>query len=255
VGEPSPKFTELIEQLQREVEGAQPSPPALEVHQFLEEWGMTGGAFDAAKARGAFRDRFFSHLARFEQHYERLMQNFQYAYERRNMRQTFTLALLLALAFNLPLGDIYRRASAMPIAEAVALSERAEALHAEYEQLEAEQRKLQGSPAPVPGATTASESAARIERQKTAVKEREAELRSVADRAFDLSAGRSIDTDFRSLWRSLRANVSSASQLLGCLLTAVLVSFGAPFWNDISSALYRVAKPNAARRQDGGART
>jgi hypothetical protein len=241
VGEPSPKFTELVDKLQREVEGVQASPQALDVYQFLESWGLTGGAFDAAKARGAFRDRFFGHLARLDQHYDRLMQNFQYAYERRNLRQTFTLALLVALAFNLPLGDVYRRASAMPLAEAVVLSERAAALQAEYEELDAEQRKL-------PEADSAA--AARIEQEKAAIQEQEARLRSVADRAFELSAGRSINTDFRSLWRSLRANVTSASQLLGCLLTAVLVSFGAPFWNDVSSALYRIARPIAARRQD-----
>ena len=253
VGEPSPRFTELVEKLQREVEGAQPSPQALEVHQFMETWGLTRGAFDAAKARGAFRDRFFGHLARLEQHYDRLMQNFQYAYERRNLRQTFTFALLVALAFNLPLGEVYRRASTMPVSEAAVLSERAQALHAEYEQLEAEQRRLQGTTA-TPSAANADR-AARIEREKAEIRERAAKLRSVADRAFELSSGRSLDTDFRSLWASLRANVTSASQLLGCLLTAVLVSFGAPFWNDVSSALYRVAKPGAARRQDAGART
>jgi hypothetical protein len=235
--EPSPRLRKLLDDLEHEVAGPRPTPQAQEVRKFLDTWGVSPGSiFDAVQARTALRDQFFGHLSAVEMHYDRLIQNFQYAYQRRNLRQTFTIALVVALAFNLPLGDIYRRAAAMPIAEAVALSARAQALNAELQKLSAEK----------PGDTAQAE-------QLKQLAQREANLRRVAEEAFDISAGRSLETNVRALWASFRANLRAPAALIGCLLTAVLVSFGAPFWNDVSAALYRAAKPAAARREDQGA--
>ena len=254
-GEASPKLTELLGSLATEVASARPGTQALEVHTFLSEWGIGAtGVFDAAKARVAVRNHFFGHLAPIELHYDRLMQNFQYMYERRNLRQTFTWALALALLFNLPLGGIYRRASAMSLAEALALSEKAQALHAEYTKLEAERTA---------GTTNVTEG------DLQALRLREQKVRELSDQALQISTG-SINTDLRILLRELRANLTGRqpasgqpglpnraangfSFVLGCLLTAILVSFGAPFWNDVSTALYRIAKPGGARQEDQGA--
>jgi hypothetical protein len=234
-GAPSPRFRDLLASLDAEIAAGHPSTQALEVKAFLDKWGVDAeGGFDAAKARIGLRDRFFAHLAPIEQHYDRLMQNFQYAYERRNTRQTFTFAFGVALMFNLPLAAIYARAASMPLADALALSDRAQALHAEYTKLEAE--TVPGAP-PRPG-------------EVEALKQREQKLRALADGALQISADRSIPTDLRNLGRDLLVNVRSLSFLVGCLLTAILVSFGAPFWNDLSTALYRVAKPGGASRGD-----
>jgi hypothetical protein len=239
-GEPSPKMKELLGSLEAEVASARPATQALEVHDFLKTWGIAPTAvFDAAKARVALRHQFFTHLTPLELHYERLMQNFQYVYERRNLRQTFTWALAIALLFNLPLAGIYRRAAALPLADALALSERAQALHAEYTKLEAERARAAGGPA---------------DPTLQALQAREQRLRAAADEALQISAGRSINTDVRSLVGEMKTNIRSLSFLVGCLLTATLVSFGAPFWNDISTALYRIAKPGGARQLDQGAR-
>jgi hypothetical protein len=233
-GDPSPQWTGLIDKLRTELATARPATQALEMHDFLKTWGIgPTGVFDAAKSRLALRRQFFAHLAPLENHYERLMQNYQYTYQRRNLRQTFTWALAIALLFNLPLGSIYRRAATLSLADALSLSERAQALHDEYVKLEAER----------PAGSAA-------DTNLQALQAREQVLRKAADEALEISSGRSIDTDVRSLVASLQTNIRSASFLIGCLLTAILVSFGAPFWNDISAALYRVAKPAGARQED-----
>jgi hypothetical protein len=233
-GEPSPRMAELLDTLEVEVASARPATQALEVHSFLNTWGIgPSGVFDAAKARVALRHQFFAHLTPLELHYERLMQNFQYVYERRNLRQTFTWALAIALVFNLPLGGVYRRAAALPLADALTLSERAQALHADYMKLEAGNAADPALPA---------------------LQVREQRLRAAADEALQISSGRSIPTDAQALLGELRTNLRSFSFLVGCLLTAILVSFGAPFWNDISAALYRIAKPGVAGQAGPGSR-
>ena len=235
---PSPQLLELLASLKSEITSVRPTTQALEMDHFLTTWGIgPTGVVDAEKARVALRHRFFAHLAPIEIHYDRLMQNFQYTYERRNLRQTFTWALALALLFNLPLAGIYRRAAALPLADALALSERA---HAEYAKLEAERRQAAGTAA---------------DPNLQALQAREQRLRAAADEALQISSGRSINTDARSLLAELRVNVRSPSFLIGCLLTAILVSFGAPFWNNISTALYRIAKPGIPREPDQEART
>ena len=236
---PSPKLRELLNRLDTEVAGVRPTTDALEMHGFLKTWGIgTADVFDGVKARVAVRHHFFAHLAPLELHYDRLMQNFQYTYERRNMRQTFTWALAIALLFNLPIAGIYRRAAALPVADALQLSERAQALHAEYTRLEADRARA----------------GAAVDANMQVLREREQQLRAVADEALQISSERSINTDVRLLFRALKTNLGSLSFLVGCLLTAILVSFGAPFWNDISAALYRLAKPGGARQEDQGAR-
>jgi hypothetical protein len=236
---PSPAFARILSSLQAEVQGARPTSQALEMETFLSTWRVRGDApFDAVTARAALRHEFFAHLTPIEQHYDRLMQNFHYAYERRNLRQTFTWALALALIFNLPIAGIYRRAAALPLADALALSEKAQGLHADYLKLEAE--RAQG--------TNIDEAALQ------ALRDREQRLTAVANEALQIASGRTIDSDVGVLFRDLQQHLRSISFLIGCLLTAVFVSFGAPFWNDISTALYRIAKPASARQQDPGAR-
>jgi hypothetical protein len=34
------------------------------------------------------------------------------------------------------------------------------------------------------------------------------------------------------------------------MLTAILITFGAPFWNDLSSTLLRIARPTGTRGPD-----
>ena len=238
---PSPQLLELLGSLKSEITSVRPTTQALEMDDFLTTWGVgPTGVVDAEKVRVALRHRFFAHLAPIELHYDRLMQNFQYTYERRNLRQTFTWALALALLFNLPLAGIYRRAAALPLADALALSERAQALHAEYAKLEAERRQGAGAAA---------------DPNLQSLQAREQRLRAAADEALQISSERSINTDARSLLGELRLNVRSPSFLIGCLLTAILVSFGAPFWNNISTALYRIAKPGIPREPDQDARS
>lgn len=237
-GAASPQWSGVLEKLKTDLAASQPPTQAFEIQKFLNTWGIGAAVtFDAAKARVAFRHEFFAHLAPIENHYGRLMQNFEYLYQRRNLRQTFTWALAIALLFNLPLASIYRRAATLSIADALALSERAQALHQEYATLEA-----------------ARPAGSQPDANLQALQAREQMLRSAADEALQISSGRSINTDVRSLVGALAINIRSVSFLIGCLLTATLVSFGAPFWNDISTALYRIAKPSAARQQDQGTR-
>jgi hypothetical protein len=53
------------------------------------------------------------------------------------------------------------------------------------------------------------------------------------------------------LWRRLTDRQTVAPRFLfGCMLTAILITFGAPFWNDLSSTLLRIARPTGARGPD-----
>jgi hypothetical protein len=229
---PSPAFLKVLRSLERQLdetallakaEGGMRAATAsagfgdaTNVYTFLQQWQVDrGDTFDAAAVRKAFRTEFFPQVDMIERHYDQFLENFGYQYRRRNLRQTLVVAFLVTAALNLPIQEIYKRSVAMAPQEAIALSERAQAL---YAQAAATPDAQQGQ-----------------------------QLRDLGDDALRVAQSNLQVDDFsdpqRLLQRLSDGRLRSPWFLIGCFISTILIAFGAPFWNDISSALLRAARP------------
>jgi hypothetical protein len=171
------------------------------------EAGLQIGSYQSPQALLlAFRQRFLPHVDSVAEGYDQLERNFEYAYRRRNLRQTFVMGLLIALAFNLPLQRLWRDAAALSPQQAVELAEKAKALY-DFTQTEPKAAEL-------------------------LKKSLDASVVPVGSASYRPVLG---DILAQGAWPTLR-------YLFGCLLTALLVSFGAPFWNDILGKVSRLQK-------------
>jgi len=138
------------------------------------------GGFDASELRVAFRRRFMPHIDKAAADFPQFERNSSYAYQRRNLRQTFILAFLLALAFDLPFDKLYAKASVVTPETAVAMAEQA----------------------------------------------------TIGAFGLDYLVNWS---DVSQIWND--GLFAVLRHLFSCLVTALLLSFGAPFWNDLTSSL------------------
>jgi hypothetical protein len=209
---------------------------ALEILRFLTQWNHStdsarGSALgsivptqvvEAQAMLIAFRSEFLSHIEKVEKNYGQLMQNFDHLYERRNVRQTFLIALIVAVFFNLPVDRLWDAASKLSSEEAVTMAEQYTTM---YERSLNDERE-----GTVEMNTLADSAQAVLTDALSAIKKTE--------------QGR--DTELTTIFTMEREwNLFSWAALLyflHCLLTSLLISFGAPFWNDLASALLRVQK-------------
>jgi hypothetical protein len=211
----SPSFNQFLLQLEGVKPGAPGYSTALDVREFFDTWKIKAGdtdmkPFDTSALLKALRQRFLPNVVRADESFSQLVKNFDHAYRRRNLRHTFTFGLLLALIAQQPLWEIYRSAKTVPIDQAIAAAEQARALYAQL--------------AP-PDSARGAES-----------------LKAYADSLVGVlrqtSGNSSLDINLKTAFGRMR----EPSYLLGCLLTALLISFGAPFWNDVTGALLRLYK-------------
>jgi len=219
----SPNWRAFVSELNAAAVGSPGYSTAQDVISFLSTWGVTarspGGLLlqsyhPPQELLVAFRQKFLLHIERVGEQYDQFLSNFEHAYRRRNLRQSFLFGLLITLAFNLPVQRLWQDARALSPEQAMDLAERAQAL---YEKAQAGSTK---------SAEVTKETMKRAEEiMKSAVVP--SELSSYGPVVFQLPA--------KGLGASLR-------YLLGSLLTAILVSFGAPFWNDAVGALARLQK-------------
>lgn len=217
----SPSFGVFINELHAVESGSPGRDLAKDLIDFLGRWGLSSGQsydkddgppLDASAVLTALRQRFLPHIVHAESHFSQLTKNFEYAYRRRNLRQTFTFGLLLALFAEQPFDRIFTESAAMPLDQAVALAERTSDLY------QKQQAKLpQG------------DSLAAVLRQRT-----EETIQALRESAAPVSyiVG---PTEFARI-----KGEGIPRYILGCLVTALLISFGAPFWNDLTGALLRV---------------
>ncbi|MCG6963483.1 MAG: hypothetical protein LJE95_09475, partial [Acidobacteria bacterium] len=165
------------------------------------------------------------HVVSLEEGSEQLERNFTYAYRRRNLRQTFTIAALMAVVFNLPFGRLYEQAAAMPPEAALAA---AEAATTQWEQ------------------ATAAEAARPEEEQQ----ELAAQAQALVQRALEVLETSQAPVNYILDWKQVQELVRQPWQglryLFGCLITALLVTFGAPFLNDLASLLLRLQRGTTA---------
>lgn len=214
--EPSPSFQQFVRELAGVSQGSPGYFTALELAEFLGTWDPGTDPLDAAAMREAPRHRFLPSVVHTETNFSQLEKNVDYSYRRRNLRQTFMFGMLTAVIFQLPVDRLYRNAGSVPLEQAITAAERAQALYL------AESARD----------TTVARDLSDLRQVADSIK---AVLRSSRTPLDSVLVLGKIAAEFRPLRKGLY-------YLIGCTLTSLLISFGAPFWNDLTGALLRYAK-------------
>lgn len=219
---PTPSFRALLSQ----VEGTEPGSPghatALDLKDFLESWKVSANSsFDARAVQQALRLRFLPSVVRAEESFTQLTKNFDHAYRRRNLRQTFTFGFLLAFVAEQPFDRVYQAARQVPLDQAVAAAQQVRAI---YESEATRDTSVVRTPKELAPLTDSLRMF--LARPDSTLVQK------------DSTAG----VPYRILAKRLGAHAISPLYLFGCLLTAILISFGAPLWNDITGAVLRLYK-------------
>lgn len=243
---PSPEWNNFLTELGEMERGAPGYWNALEIAQFLSVWDHEYAPknddagigsisltkeFKATDILTAFRKKFLSHVDNVNENFPQLERNFEYSYRRRNLRQTFIIAMIIAVLFNLSFERIYHAAGKISPEQAVSISENAISFY------EAQAGRSAGG------------DSVDVEKQLVLAQDiLKSSLESVSGKR-ELADYFVNQKDILNI--SENALVSILRFLFGCLITAVLVSFGAPFWNDILKAILRIKQS----RQAGTAET
>jgi hypothetical protein len=223
--------------------GGPHDPGRVELLQFFGSVGTPAVAgegadsFDALKVLKLYRDRFFDRVVDVEHRFDRLQQIFDFQYRRRNLLLTFVLSLLVAALLGLPTQTIYTRAKALSAEETAALVATAQGLYQRADSM-----------ARVVSTDTATNAAAREAAQE--LRDVAAALRVKVRTGSPTEVLTSLPglTRMGEIWGGADALLTLSWYLLGCILTAVMVCFGAPFWNDILTAIGSRARPSPEAR-------
>lgn len=242
---PSPRWRSFLQRLMAVSESSPEATNAAELREFLAEWGHefpsdaegevtvpSHSQFQPQAALDAFMDRFTPHVQRVASQYPQLMRNFEYQYRRRNLRQTFLIGLLLAFAANFPVQRLYELASAMSLDDALAAADRATAIY--------QAQTTSGTP----GADSVAVQV--LEQFRVRIDSALAVVVRQDSIAADSAAASRFPTALAGIRRFPALGLTDqTAYIFGCLVTALLVSFGAPFWNDLVGALSRAARQRA----------
>jgi hypothetical protein len=206
----SPAWQKLKEELNDLDQEDPTSWDAERVRTFLDETPFK----DAETLLIAFRQRFLSDATRLERFFPQFQRNLEYSYQRRNLRQTFTFAFLLSLLFYLPFSELLAQASQQTLSQAVEFAGgRLEATH--------------------PSASTPPQNVQEMRNQVEPL------VRPPGDKTGTPLLDR---TSAKYLALGKLGPLAIIGFLFNCLLTAFLVSFGAPLWHNLTSALWRVGR-------------
>jgi hypothetical protein len=283
-GAAQPASATFMEYLRNLAHGVEEQPgrfDAEEMSGFLKERGIMlprseqpvstvvgdgAGIMDAQKILIEFRRKYSQEAVRAEEHFCQLMQNYEYSYGRRNLRQTFVIALLLALWCDFAFDTIYKSAANATAQEARSAAQTAIDM---YQKLNA---PAQQNTSPDVKAVTARDSAlknnnasaANTNQANGSVDTPDTREPSARPQPTPSSAERSDAEPKQRVAISYVPNKrlldiitlshpnqtrfqfieSGVSYLFGCMLTAILVCFGAPFWNGLTKSLLRVSQSN-----------
>ncbi len=283
---PSPAFRSFLDNLSRQTDSN--SKMVLNFFaQWLKDPSMrrsespTGDSFDAEQILTAFRREFLSHVDDAAAQFPQFESNFEYTYKRRNLRQTFIIAFLTACVGHLSFQEIYHNASQMPPQQAIALANDAMALadkvlapntnnvpHTDSvvntNGVALTNRVTGGSGAPANNLANTPSNQGIGETGNTNATNHpadSAEYKAAIDKMHE--AGRALNkvskTDFFAGSMSFKEipgkiiqviKEMTLPQFLGCLISALLVSFGAPFWNDLASYLLNAQKKAPSKPDD-----
>lgn len=241
---PSALWLGFLNELGKVEQGTMGYWNAFEIASFLREWNYsweqeqindTSGILrignimppakdlDANLLMSAFRKKFLGHVENAGERYSQFESNFNYTYGRANRRLSFIISLIITICFNLQIDTLYKRASAMDPADAVKLAD----------------------------------SAMELYNQKTAlpdslIKENLELAGKVISQTLQNESNRQATEyliDFSNIPNPFKGDYNFFLYLLYSLITAVFITFGAPFWNDIASALLHLQKSTAVNNK------
>ena len=245
----SPVWLGFMRELVGAAEGGPGDQSRLDLISCFRELGADSAkaldAFDAARALQVFRERFMPHVLDAQRRFGRLGELFDYQYKRRNTALTFAFGAVIAFLLGFPVQDVYRRAAAMSPEQAMALASSAQAL---YRQMaETTTAAVGGRPAAEPRASDMT--LRRLRGQLDTL------LVLLNRRATSQTGGQDSLSVGYPQFRAIPDWKGRFWYAFGCLVTALLISFGAPFWNDLLGALSMKNRPAPAPRADGPATT
>jgi len=250
---PSPAFNGFLASLGRFVPA---NPTAQAVAVFLGTWcpGMIqlpsgtpvssfGGVIDASKVLEAFRRKYLSHVDKAAAEFPQFTSNFEHVYKRRNLRQTFIIAFAVAYVFQLPFQYIYDNARQMSPQQAESLANQAMTLFTNG-------AATNFGSALATGAGTNQPASPRPASASAAAASQGSPLNAVTNQALVFATnemqlayaalqGISQNNILTPQWRPEKDSIKF---VLGCLISALLVSFGAPLWNDLASYFLNAQK-------------
>lgn len=219
---PSAEWSRFVQEVLETESGGPYDQDRRDLQRFIKDNDLPGAgarALDAVRALRLLQERFFQHVRDADQHFDRLQELFEFQYRRRNLALTFLFGFAVAFACAQPLQTIVDRARSMSPEQVTALADRALELH---EALAPD------------SASDSVPSRPKLDSALTAI------LRTI-DPPRD-STAQATDTSLTYLIGGVRlfwdkSGADRTRYLFGCVLTAVLLSFGAPFWNDLVKML------------------
>lgn len=216
---------------------------AFEIAEFLTEWGydwqpktlkessqlkrigtltLKENDLDARQLLLAFRKKFLAYVENATESFSQLENNFEYTYGRANRRLTFIIAFLITLFFNLPINVLYQKAQEVDPAAAIKLAE-----------------------------TTMEIYNRQTELPDSLIKENLDLAKQILSETLKEQSAKQAADDFIS-WSTIphpfSGDFTFFLYLFYCSITAIFITFGAPFWNDIASALLRLQKGKASAK-------
>jgi hypothetical protein len=224
---------------------------------FLEEH-VKAGTGSARVLLEQFFQQFFPDRVRADNEFERLAKNFQFANERRNLRYSFLFGLAVAILLNFPFDAVFARAQALSPEEAVALAGQVDTLQ-DYldETQEAELRRYVGGVTQLVVTLDSSDGPDvpvwcrgfhRMKEIVTGGQNLPRFCRMGSGSAARTTAPARPNANAAT---GPRGAPGLASYLLNCFITALLVSFGAPFWDRVTDSLLNRAKRQKSTPSNG----
>ena len=244
---PSSAWLDLLKELEKVEKGTSGYWNALEIVEWLKQknhkWVREKSSKQRVKSRkqevlgritppktinasdllASFQEKFLPHIQEAADNFTQYQKNFEYTYKRRNLRQTFIIALIFTLLFQLNVGKIYQKAASMSPKETLALAEGYVQL---YEQLDDQEKE-----------SSLEELDKRIE-----------EINAQLLKDFGTQTKpEPIQVMINRWWKNVTQMGTSPINavlryFLECLVTTLLICFGAPLWNDIVTYFFRLQK-------------
>jgi hypothetical protein len=224
---------------------------AFEIAEFLQEWKYDWqqeklkdnpkvnriGTFDfkesnidAKQLLTAFRKKFLSHVENADENFSKLESNFEYTYSRANRRQTFIIAFLLSFIFYLPIDVLYQNAQKIDPESAIKLAETTMNIYKD---------KIEK-----PDSLNSENLDSLIQKNLDLAKL----IMTETLKAQSSESGLEYFDDWAAFSDIFHGDFRLFLYLFYCAITSIFLTFGAPFWNDIASALLRLQKGNASAK-------
>ncbi len=139
---PSMDWKGFIEELGKVEKGMSGYMSAFKITKWLEIWGhkseieskdqkdqvqlgriTTPQQMNAKQMLISFREEFLPHVVEAENTYKQFNNNFEYSYKRRNLKQTFFIAIIICIIFNFTVSKLFNWATSLSLEQATNLAE------------------------------------------------------------------------------------------------------------------------------------